>query len=76
MVSIPRRVIAMLYIEGYFAEVGRLVRDGHTHIEAYLLAEQQLQNFGLPSRYDSYPSFKRGKAHHSGKGDGPDILFW
>lgn len=75
MVLIPRRVITMLHIEGYFSEFWRLVQEGHTHAEAYLLAERQLEEYGLPQRYESYETFKVMKSRHH-KGEDPNILFW
>jgi len=65
----------MLHIEGYFAEFWRNVQEGHTHVEAYLITERQLEEYDLPKRYDSYESFKVIKSRRSREGDS-DILFW
>lgn len=77
MVIVPKRVIAMLYTEGYFAEFWRIVQEGHTHVEAYLQTEAQLREYGFPGRYESYESFKNGKSRYGNQGPtNTDILFW
>ena len=51
------------------------VQEDCTHAEAYQYVEDQLNMYGLPPRYSSYESFKRGKAYFWDKSE-PVLRFF
>ena len=75
-VSVPLRVIAMLWAPGYFAEFWRVVQDKQcSHVTAWLHCESELDRYGLPPAYDSYESFRVGKYRFTQREkDKPDSL--
>jgi hypothetical protein len=73
--QIPKRVLKTLWIDEYFAAFWVQVQSGMTHVEAYLYIENQLQLYGLPPRYSSYESFKRGKSNFLGQNE-PILRFF
>lgn len=74
-ILIPIRVVRMLFIEHYFAAFYENVQAGHSHPEAYEMIEKELAQYGLPSRFVDYESFKSGKKYHLKKKSNP-IIFW
>ena len=50
--------------EGYFRRVYEILPDAGTLRAAWEATEAERADVGLPERYSSYESFRRGKNHH------------
>lgn len=75
MVIIPLRVFhTHLYVEKYFEAFWKHVQAGMLHREAWQAVEDELAEYGFPSRYDSYESFRVGKQYHYKKNT--PLNFW
>jgi hypothetical protein len=69
---IPDRVVAMLFVEGYFVEFWRVIQDrGCSHRMAWADCEETLERYGFPCRYDSYEGFRRMKSYYIDKKSEP-----
>lgn len=49
---------------GYFERFFELCAETRTYREAWECLEDEREDFGLPERYSSYESFRRGKSYH------------
>ena len=74
-ILIPIRVVRMLFIEHYFVAFYKHVEAGDTHVEAWQKIEEELTQYGLPTRFDSYENFKSAKSYYLKKQRNP-IDFW
>lgn len=49
---------------GYFERFFELCAENPTYRQAWESLEHEREEFGMPERYSSYESFKRGKSYH------------